>query len=228
VKGVTVFRDGCKKAVLINKDKENKAPVGEVVVDVGTNPDPEETSIVRDTRADPIARGNRTVGGTTRVHMDKHNMYVTVNKNYQGDLVEIFVAIGSSNDATGGPRTSGVENSWANAVSKITSLALRAGVKPESIIKNLKNIPSDKPLFVNICDNDSMELIPSPPHAVGRVIEEEIKYTPQNIQIKDIDPDSIKGYCTHCGSTEITWRNSTCGKCNSCGNDDCGSLRRTN
>jgi ribonucleoside-diphosphate reductase alpha chain len=227
VKGVTVFRDGCKKAVLVNKEKpiEN----GQVAIDQPEDKNPAELDDIGsiDTRVIPTARGNRTVGGTTRIHMDKHNMYVTVNKNYQGSLVEIFVTVGTSKDFKTGTavQTSGVENSWANAVSKITSLALRAGVKPESIIKNLKNIPSDKPTFVTICDNDSVELIPSPPHAVGRVIEEEMRYT-QQIQITNEDLDKIKGYCTNCGSSEITWRSSTCGRCNSCGNDDCGSLRR--
>jgi ribonucleoside-diphosphate reductase alpha chain len=230
VKGVTVFRDGCKKAVLVNKEVKD----GEVLVDP-EDKDPSDLDEIpvtcTDTRMKPIVRGNRTVGGTSRVHMDKHNMYITVNKNYQGELVEIFVRIGASKDANSdiGVQTSGVEDSWASAVAKITSLALRAGVKPEAIIKNLKNIPSDKPTFVTICDNDSVELIPSPPHAIGRVIEEELKkYVTQNIPIKDEDLNSIKGYCTSCGSTEITWRNSACGKCNSCGNEDCGSIRRTN
>ena len=228
--GVTVFRDGCKKAVLVNKEVKD----GEVLVDP-EDKDPSDLDEIpvtcTDTRMKPIVRGNRTVGGTSRVHMDKHNMYITVNKNYQGELVEIFVRIGASKDANSdiGVQTSGVEDSWASAVAKITSLALRAGVKPEAIIKNLKNIPSDKPTFVTICDNDSVELIPSPPHAIGRVIEEELKkYVTQNIPIKDEDLNSIKGYCTSCGSTEITWRNSACGKCNSCGNEDCGSIRRTN
>lgn len=230
VKGMTVFRDGCKKAVLVNKEKEQENGS----LDIGPedlNPLDLEDAERFETRTSPLSRGNRTVGGTTRIHMDKHNMYVTVNKNYEGQLVEIFVTVGTSKEAAGKSiviQTSGVENSWANAVSKITSLALRAGVKPESIIKNLKNIPSDKPTFVTICDGDSVELIPSPPHAVGRVIEEELKYTPQNIQIKDEDLNSIKGYCTNCGSTNITWRTASCGRCNDCGNDDCGSLRRTN
>jgi len=230
VKGVTVFRDGCKRAVLINKEKDQENGKLDIRPKENVNPPDLDETERFETRTSPLVRGNRTVGGTSRIHMDNHNMYVTVNKNYDGQLVEIFVTVGTSKDVGRGIviQTSGVENSWANAVSKITSLALRAGVKPESIIKNLKNIPSDKPTFVTICDGDSVELIPSPPHAVGRVIEEELRYTPQNIQIKDEDLNNIEGYCTLCGSTNITWRTHTCGRCNDCGNDDCGSLRRTN
>lgn len=219
IKGVTIFRDGSKQGVLIKK-KEEKAI--EPVNRQNEQEDLDEVTI-KDTRMTPKTRGNRTTGATTRVHMDKHNMYITANKDTEGDLVEIFATIGESKEPDP-QHTSGVEDSWAEALGKIISLALRAGVKPSSIIRNLKNIPSDKPVFSVVGDNDSAELISSPPHAIGRIMEEELKYK-QNILIKTEEFNMIGGYCENCGSNQIIPKGPNCYRCLSCGYETCGGRR---
>jgi ribonucleoside-diphosphate reductase alpha chain len=138
VKGVTVFRDGCKEGVLVNKDKK------EEVVPVSMTPTEDNSD--RDTRIRPKKRGNRTIGATTRIKMLNHNLYVTINRNNEGEIVEIFATVGESKTANA-HHTSGVEDSWSEGLAKIISLALRAGVAPDAIIHNLKNIPSDKPVL---------------------------------------------------------------------------------
>ena len=206
VKGVTIFRDGSKQGVLVNKDKKQ-------------NPTP---ALIKETdsRMLPIKRGHRTVGATYRVHMQNHNLYVIANKNTNGDLVEIFATVGESKKPNV-HQTSGVEDSWAEAVAKLISLALRAGVKTESIIRNLKNIPSDKPVFTTIGDCSTSESIPSPPHAIARVMEEELKYDyASHIKIKE-DLKEKKGTCKECGSPNIVWRSPTCYDCE-CGHSGCG------
>jgi len=223
VKGITVFRDGCKEAVLVNKDP--KVDEDKETEEEDEDPSAEKTPADLDevTKQDIQQnyfkkRGNRAVGATTRVHLSGHNMYVTVNRNQNGDIIEVFTTVGESKTPNT-RHTSGIEDSWAEGLGKIISLALRAGVNPESIIRNLKNIPSDKPTFATIGDCESSELIPSPPHAIGRVMEEELKYQ-TNTQIK-IEPE-ITGTCDSCGSTNINPKSPTCYDCKDCGFSRCG------
>lgn len=217
VKGMTVFRDGCKQGVLVRKSQKSQDTDDEEEDDVSLH-----SVEVEETRNDPKARGNRTVGATTRVRMNKHNLYVTVNRNYAGNVVEVFSTVGESKSPNT-HHTSGIEDSWAEALSKITSLALRAGVTPESIIRNLKNIPSDKPVFSTIGDLENSELIPSPPHAVARVMEEELRYESATATTKKPDPVKDGGNCSDCGSSKIKWKSPTCYECLSCGYSGCGS-----
>ena len=224
VKGMTVFRDGSKEGVLINKDKkkdESRKPPEEADVDEKIEKMYDTFDQNAERRVDPKERGNRAVGATYRVHMQGHNLYVTANRNRIGDLVELFTTVGESKSPNVLHHTSGVEDSWAEGLGKIISLALRAGVKPASIIRNLKNIPSDKPVFSTVGDNEASELISSPPHAIARVMEEEMKYTyPKQERCEDIS--SKKGNCEKCGSPNIKWKSSTCYDCLDCGTTGCG------
>jgi len=202
VKGITIFRDGCRVGVLKSKDEKEEPEKAKALSEVI----PQDYGPFR-------KRGNRVVGATTRVHMDNRNLYVTVNKNYEGSMVELFTTVGESKKPET-HHTSGVEDSWAEALGKVVSLALRAGVNPESIIRNLKNIPSDKPVFETIGDNESSELIPSPPHAIARVMEEEGCYIPQK-QIRTENKITSK-CCQNCGSTRIIQKTATCYECLDC------------
>jgi hypothetical protein len=153
--------------------------------------------------------------------MQGHNLYITVSKNKQGDLVEIFATVGE-NRKSNTYNTSGVEDSWAEGLAKIVSLALRAGVKPSSIIRNLKNIPSDKPVFETIGDCTVSELISSPPHAIARVMEEELQYIHNNEQkIKEEPYQAIKKQCDDCGSFNTIPKSPTCYTCSDCGYSKC-------
>jgi ribonucleoside-diphosphate reductase alpha chain len=217
VKGLTVFREGCKDGVLINKDekKEILSVAKEIVQELQETKHDDEG----DSRVSPKKRGNRAVGATTRIHMQKHNLYVTVNRNKDGDIIEIFATVGESKEPDA-HHTSGVEDSWAEALGKMISLALRAGVKPSAVVRNLKNIPSDKPVFHTIGDCESSEPIPSPPHAIARVIEEELKYS-YPVQHKT-EVQKTGGQCPKCSSSNLKWKSSTCFDCLDCGQSGCG------
>ena len=221
VKGITVFRDGSKEGVLVSRDKDknqdnNLNTISELKPDPNLCDDVIEQI---DSRIAPKKRGNRVQGATTRVHMQHHNLYVTVNKNVQGDVIELFATVGESKKPNT-HHTSGVEDSWAEGLGKIASLALRAGVHVGSIIRNLKNIPSDKPVFTTIGDCENSELVPSPPHAVARVLEEEVKYHVGRAEkIEDLQSD---GVCAECGSTNIKKKSPTCYECLDCSYSGCG------
>lgn len=220
VKGLTVFREGCKDGIFVNK--EEKKEICSALIEA--KKDIQELQEVKhddegDSRIAPKKRGNRAVGATTRIHMQKHNLYVNVNRNRDGDIIEVFATVGESKDPDV-QHTSGVEDSWAEALGKMISLALRAGVKPSAVIRNLKNIPSDKPVFHTIGDCETSELIPSPPHAIARIIEEELKYSyPIQHRITDVKKG---GRCQECGSYNLKWKSSTCYDCLDCMYSGCG------
>jgi len=216
VKGLTVFRDGSKEGVLIDNKKkiivEAKKTVQELQ-DMDVEPDFES-------RKAPRKRGGKTVGSTIRVHMQKHNLYISVNRNKDGDLVEVFATVGENKNQNAN-HTSGVEDSWAEGLAKMISLALRAGVDVNSIIRNLKNIPSDKPVFTTIGDNESSEMIPSPPHAIARAIEEEVM-NPIVLGVSKGVVNSQNPSCVSCGSTNTIPDSPTCYACQDCGYKGCG------
>jgi intein/homing endonuclease len=224
IKGLTVFRDGSKEGIFVNKDVKDKSVIAEVQKAIHKIMEEKQNlkmdDATEDRRVAPKKRGNRTMGATYRVHMQGHNLYITANRNSNGELIELFATVGESKSLDA-YHTSGVEDSWAEGLGKMISLALRAGVSPSSIIRNLKNIPSDKPVFINIDDEAHAELIPSPPHAIARVMEEELKYSSQTQQKVEVESQR-KGNCEDCGSDNIKFKSPTCYECLSCGFSRCG------
>lgn len=213
VKGITVFRDGCKEGVLVNKKKDLIKEAKKVVHDLQEMREEEPV----ESRMSPRKRGGKTVGSTYRVYMRGHNLYITVNRNEAGKLVEVFATVGE-NKSENSLHTSGVEDSWAEGLAKMISLALRAGVDTDSVIRNLKNIPSDKPVFTSVGDEGS-EHIPSPPHAIARAIEEELLHpTLQGIKAMELK----RPVCENCGSKNTVPKSPTCYYCLDCPFDKCG------
>ena len=108
-KGITVFRDGCKRGNILGV---KEAAEQEIAYDT-----------VRPRRRDNIAR---LEGVTLLRHtscVDK--MYITVNKTSDGDVFELFT------------NTSGGCQSNIATITRLTSLALRSGVRVKDIIKQL-------------------------------------------------------------------------------------------
>lgn len=216
VKGITVFRDGSKEGVLIDRNDKKKI-IKEAQKAVHNLQGMKEESVI-ESRMSPKKRGNKTIGSTYRVRMQKHNLYITVNRNIKGELVEVFATVGENKNQNA-HHTSGVEDSWAEGLAKMISLALRAGVDEESVIRNLKNIPSDKPVFTTVGYNELSELIPSPPHAIARAIEEEmlnpvIPGTEKRAALKNPE-------CASCGKDNTRPRSPTCYTCLDCGYETC-------
>ena len=108
-KGITVFRDGCRRGNILGV---KEAAEQEIAYDT-----------VRPRRRDNIAR---LEGVTLLRHtscVDK--MYITVNKTGDGDVFELFT------------NTSGGCQSNIATITRLTSLALRSGVRVKDIIKQL-------------------------------------------------------------------------------------------
>lgn len=111
LKGVTVFVDGCKRGNLLGVD---------------TNKQPE---IAYNTIEPLKRRGIKAINGTTfRTKTACSKLYLTVNKTDDGDVFEVFA------NPTGGCTAS------INSMCRLVSMALRSGIKVESIIEELSAI----------------------------------------------------------------------------------------
>ena len=143
LKGVTVYREGSREGILQSDKKEEPAE--------------EAAPTVVEGRAGlhPRQRPAVTHGVTERVRTGEGNIFVTINEDEQG-LCEIFSTIG---------KAGGNAAAQSEAISRLMSLALRAGIDPQEIVSQLKGISGPSPVW------EDGELILSTPDAIGRALE---------------------------------------------------------
>ncbi|MEW5747291.1 MAG: vitamin B12-dependent ribonucleotide reductase [Candidatus Thermoplasmatota archaeon] len=122
-KGVTVYRYGSREdqVLSVGADKEKKAEEAQ----------PEEDGRV------PRKRPMVTRGSTQRMETGCGHLYVTINVDERG-LCEVFTQMGKSGGCTA---------SQSEAIGRLISLALRSGMDPESIAKQLRGIRCPSPLW---------------------------------------------------------------------------------
>ncbi len=144
----------------------------------------------------PRPRPVRTMGVTERMHTGCGNLYITINSDEEG-ICEVFAQIGKA----GGCAASQIE-----AVGRLISLALRSGVKVESIVKQLSGIRCPSPIW------DKGKMILSCPDAVSRAIA-----AVTNITI--LPHERTMGACPDCGSSLES--EGGCLVCRSCGFSRC-------
>ena len=112
-KGITVYRDGSK---------------ADQVLSTGAARDEKEE---REGMMKSRERPKVMWGLTERYRTGHGNMYVTLNFDEDNDPFEMFAALG---------KAGGCDSANLEAVSRLTSLCLRAEVDPEEIIYNLQGI----------------------------------------------------------------------------------------
>ena len=110
-KGITVFRDGCKRGNILGVNKQDNQ--SKEIVYNSIHPSKREKV--------KAVQGYTLVRKTSCV--DK--MYVTINKTSKGDIFEIFT------NASGGCQSN------IATITRLASLALRAGVNVEDVIRQL-------------------------------------------------------------------------------------------
>jgi len=124
-KGVTVYRYGSREDQVLS--------VGEGQKGRAEPADEEQEGVPKLPRARPYV----TRGTTQRVETGCGHLYVTINEDEKG-LCEVFTQMGKSGGCTA---------SQAEAIGRLISLALRSGIEPEAIIKQLKGIRCPSPLW---------------------------------------------------------------------------------
>lgn len=198
-KGVTVYRDG---------SRENQ------VLSVGTG-SPPNIQVSSDKKVAPRQRPEVTHGITQRLETGCGHMYVTINTDTHG-ACEVFVQMG---------KVGGCASAQLEAIARLSSLALRSSIKIESIIRQLKGIRCQSPMWYK------GKMITSCGDAVGHALEQflslNINGELKSIQISvDDEPTERLSFsktsialCPDCGSSIEHLEG--CLKCPSCGWSKC-------
>ena len=116
-KGITVYRDKSRDKQVLNLAKSKEAEKSD---DVALPSFP----------IGPRDRGDVTSGITRRIRTGCGKLYITINMDENGP-VELFSQMG---------KAGGCAASQSEAISRLISLALRSGIRPEAIVKELKGI----------------------------------------------------------------------------------------
>ncbi|MCE7746884.1 MAG: TSCPD domain-containing protein [Candidatus Heimdallarchaeota archaeon] len=181
-KGITVYRDGSRKYQVLSTKKPEKQ-------------DSKKLTIISE-KVEPRPRPEVTVGRTHKIRSGCGNLYVTVNSDETG-VCEVFVQVGKSG---------GCIASQSEAVGRLISLALRSGVKLESIADHLAGIRCPSPNFYQ------GQTVLSCPDGIAHVLE---KYLDGETIVRSNGVIA----CPDCGSMlEFA---EGCFTCKSCGYSKC-------
>lgn len=196
-KGVTVYRDG---------SRENQ------VLSVGTSTTPTANP---EKRVAPRMRPEITHGITQRLETGCGHMYVTINTDEQG-ACEVFVQMG---------KVGGCASAQLEAIARLSSLALRSHIKIDAIIRQLKGIRCQSPMW------HKGKMITSCGDAVGQALDNFLnlhksgEISSLNFQIDPSIADDnsssrrTSALCPDCSSTIEHVEG--CLKCPSCGWSKC-------
>ena len=139
----------------------------------------------------PKERPNSLPSVTDKINTGFGNLYVTISYLNQKPF-EVFTSIGKSGYST---------MADAEALGRLTSLALRSGVDPKEVINQLKGIGGSEPIFTD------GGLVQSIPDAVAKVLERHLGET------KNKPKDFFTINCKVCGASLPDEKCPTCLNC---------------
>ncbi len=183
-KGVTIYRDGSRENQVLSFDNTTKKGLHSI--------------------ADVKDRPETLEGFTTKIVTGMGNLYVTVTE-YEGEPFEVFATIGKSGRST---------TAKTEAIGRLVSMALRAGVKVDKIVDQLKGIGGEHPIF----QKDGLVL--SIPDAISRVFEKRYLQDKGTKKGKKYENSLLGEICPDCGQT-ISFEEG-CMTCHFCGFSKCG------
>ncbi len=194
-KGVTIYRDGSREGQVLSVAKKET---------------PAETPMVMESPStEPRERPDVISGSTEKMITGCGNLYITLNHDNQG-LFEIFTQMGKSG---------GCAAAQSEAIARLVSLALRSGVNPEAIVKNLRGIRCSNPTW------GKGGMVLSCPDAMGLAVESHMKrMSGQKSQREKVSVglsvlDQRIGACPECGGT--VEHEGGCMVCKACGYSKC-------
>ena len=148
-RGITVYRDGCKRTQVLEVPRERRPEEAPQVQEV-----PEGTVLPA-----PRERPRTTEGVTERIRTGHGNIYVTINFDDRGKPFEVFTTLG---------KAGGCDAAHLEAISRLISLAMRSGIGAKELVEQLRGITCH-PAW------DQGVLIRSAPDAVGLALEHHIQ-----------------------------------------------------
>jgi ribonucleoside-diphosphate reductase alpha chain len=178
------YESGCKGVTIYRYGSRDQQ-----VLNIGTEK-PESVMIT------PRPRPVRTQGITERVSTGCGKLYVTVNYDEEG-ICEVFAQMG---------KTGGCASSQIEAAGRLVSLALRSGIKPEAVVKQLVGIRCPSPTWQN------GKMVLSCSDAMAQVLK-----NLTNMDFKE--PSAMMGVCPECGG--VVSHEEGCLNCHSCGYSKC-------
>ena len=158
LKGITVYREGSREGILLTDKKEETKTKKEIAQT------PVKTSAPKTTAEEkrPRIRPKTTEGITRRIRTGEGTLYITINQDENG-LCEVFTAIG---------KAGGNAAAQSEAISRLISLALRSGIDPNAVVKQLKGISGPNPTW------EDGRLILSTPDAIGKALDDYLNENP--------------------------------------------------
>lgn len=194
VKGVTIYRDGSKADQVLSTGKSSVAASGAPLAAPG--------------QIEPRPRPSVTTGRTEKIQTGCGNLYVTVNWDEEG-LCEAFTSMGKSG---------GCAASQSEALSRIVSMALRAGVDPSAVVRQLRGIRCPSPAWA-----EGGKVL-SCADALGIALEHAAAFietgeAASGVRKSSDSLDYLSGACPECGGA--VEHESGCMVCRACGYSKC-------
>ena len=186
-KGVTVYRDGCKSTQVLCTGESGQEKSGQAP----------EKGVVKD-------RPDLVYGFTQKVETGLGVLYLTVNE-VEGKPFEVFCTIGKSGRSI---------TAKAEAIGRLVSLALRSGVTVKEIVKQLKGIGGEHPVF------RKKGLLLSIPDAISWVLENRYLGGSPLPVVEGNGNGLTAPACPDCAS-ELVFEEG-CFVCKNCGYTKCG------
>ncbi len=216
-KGITVYRDKSREEQVLNIGDVNRTELAQA------SAAPEKASAYVSTRPRP----DTLIGVTKEMKTSCGKIYVTMNCDEKG-IFEVFNQMG---------KAGGCAASQSEAIGRLVSLALRSGVKPDNIVKQLKGISCHLPAWAG-----NGAKIMSCADAVAKAVEWYIENVNRMANAFATPPESdaagdkretsrqtgafgsgdfviSRGACPDCGS-QVEMQEG-CLKCRSCGFSEC-------
>jgi ribonucleoside-diphosphate reductase alpha chain len=215
-KGVTIYRDRSRERQVLQKG---------VSLSSGIIPQEEEPRTETRVRVTPRPRPEFLQGITKRMDTSCGSLYVTINWNETGRPFEVFTSMG---------KAGGCASSQSEAIGRLVSLALRSGIAPEQVARQLRGISCHLPRGLG------QKRVSSCADAVAQALEfllnrdflasEGSREVPvaavpagnpltQGLPADDTARLFLRGACPDCqGALE---REGGCSVCRNCGYSDC-------
>jgi len=185
-KGVTVYRYGSREDQVLSVGGD------------GTTDTIENDGLGDDDQSKvPRARPSVTRGTTQRMETGCGHLYITINVDENG-LCEVFTQMGKSGGCTA---------SQSEAIGRLISLALRSGIDPESIIKQLRGIRCPSPLW------QPGGMVLSCSDAVAKSLERFVK----DLEVSKVDQQIALAQQPETGKQNHVDKGDVCPECPECG-----------
>lgn len=209
-KGLTIFRDGCARTAILNSGSAKEEPKEEVVVE-----EKRLDKIMPITRAD---MGDRLEGATYVRTTACGKLYITINTNNKGELVEVFID----------PSKSGGCLANVEVIGRLCSSMLRAGVAVEAVIDSAKGVKcsscarSKKKVDGLSCGDIVAKAIETEyNYRKGKKTTKKVEKVAEKVKkvAKKVEKVEEKAKCPECGA-ELNFTGG-CNVCSSCGWSKC-------